>query len=137
MLAIISRVFLICVFAASATGSQGSVGRGPHGGYLSASENFHSELVLDAKKGALIYLMNKKDENPRVEQASVYFLLRSGRFEANYYCAPVRHHFECRMPQPLSRKPGDEVTIKAVRKGLTEVFHYKFPLEPVNKVITK
>jgi hypothetical protein len=73
--------------------------------------------------------MNKKDQNPLVEEASVYFLLKSGRFEANYYCAPVRHHFECRMPHALSRKPGDEITIKAIRKGLTDHFRYKFPLD--------
>jgi hypothetical protein len=33
------------------------------------------ELVLDEKRGALLYLMNKKDQKPLVEQASVYFLL--------------------------------------------------------------
>lgn len=125
MLLIFLNIFVLSVLATNAGVHQ----RGPHGGYLQTSNNFHLELVLDEKKGALIYLMNKKDQNALIEQASVYFLLKSGIFETNHYCAPIRHHFECRMPHPLSRKPGDEINIRAVRKGLTDHFRYKFPLD--------
>lgn len=122
-------VFFLCLLAAKLP-AQDSNSLGPHGGYLKTLGDFHSELVLNAQKGAVVYLLNREDKNPISDKASVYFLLRSGRFEANYYCAPKEDHFECRMPKPLDRKPGDIVTIKAMRKGKTDHFRYEFPLAP-------
>ena len=101
---------------------------GPHGGYLRTLGDFHSELVLNGKKGARVYLLNKEDKNPIADAASVYFMLHSGKFDTNYYCAPTGHHFECRLPRPLARSNGDVITIKAIRKGKTDHFRYEFPL---------
>ncbi len=99
---------------------------GPHGGRLMESSKFHLELVLDAKKGAIIYLMNTSDRNPITQNASVYFLLKSKGAENNYYCAHLPDHFECRLPNATGRPAGDELIIKATRRNLTDEFVYRY-----------
>lgn len=122
-----AAIGLAAIWLLSGMDARGTSARGPHGGYLKTSPRFDSELVLDGKRGAVVYLLNKDGQNPLNQGASLSFMLKSGRYEADYFCAPVGHHFECRFPQPTSRKEGDEITIRARRKGLSEIFHFKFP----------
>jgi len=129
MVPVFQKFVWLFILAAGSKLAHANISKGPHGGYVKTSEGIHAELVLDPKKGVLVYLMNAKDENPRVEEASIYVLFRTGRYEANIYCAPVKHHFECHVPNPLSRKTGDEISIRATRRGHTSTFLYTFPLD--------
>lgn len=101
---------------------------GPHGGLVERSEEFHAEIIADPKLGVLIYLLNAKDLNPLTEQATIYVLLKTKRQELNYYCPPVRHHFQCRVPYSATKVTGNELIVKATRKGKKALFYFKLPL---------
>ncbi len=85
---------------------------------------------MDGQKGVKVYLLNAENANPIVGDASIYLLLKSKGLETNFYCGLEKDYFECRISHPERREAGDEIIIKAKRKGKVNHFSFRFPLDP-------
>ncbi|KHD89626.1 MAG: hypothetical protein OM95_02565 [Bdellovibrio sp. ArHS] len=101
---------------------------GPHGGHIRMPGAFHTELMLDEKHEAHIFLLDMEFKNPTVQNSKIEVYALNGKTKVNFQCSIMgKNHFHC-VPEKKYPLKG-ELRVKAVRDNLpgNEV-SYKLPL---------
>lgn len=108
--------------------SHGEDKPGPHGGHIRMPGAFHTELILDKKHEAHIYLLDMDFKNPTVKDSSVQMKAKAGKKEISYKCEVMgTDHFHC---VPEGKVPNKaELIVQATReKAVGNEALYKLPL---------
>ncbi|AHI06159.1 hypothetical protein BDW_08295 [Bdellovibrio bacteriovorus W] len=108
--------------------AHGEEAPGPHGGHIRMPGAFHTELNLDKKNEAHIYLLDMNFQNPTQTNSKVEMEYRSGKSKTAFKCGTMgKDHFHCKPEKALKGK--GELVITATREGApgNEAI-YPFPL---------
>lgn len=132
-----SIVCFLLVLAAAQAQAHGEEAPGPHGGHVRMPGAFHTELMLDEKREAHIYLLDIAFKNPTVKDSQIEMKFVSGKKETPFKCAIMGgDHFHC-VPQTKYSDKG-ELRIKATReKAVGQEVVYKLPLAPFKAAVSK
>ncbi len=121
---LITLALLLPVFA----WSHGEDKPGPHGGHIRMPGAFHTELVLNKKNEAHVYLLDMDFKNPTVKDSSLQMKARFEKKEVSYKCEVMgADHFHC---APEGKVPVKaELILHATReKAVGNEALYKLPL---------
>lgn len=102
---------------------------GPHGGHVRMPGGFHTELMLDDKQDAHIFLLDLEFKNPTVKDSKIEIKAVHGKKEVPFTCSVMGgNHFHCVANQKYS--PKSELHIKATRENAVgNEAIYKLPLK--------
>lgn len=101
---------------------------GPHGGHVRMPGGFHTELMLDDKQEAHIFLLDLEFKNPTVKDSKIEMKAVHSKKEVPFTCAVMGgNHFHC-IPKSKYALKG-ELRVKATReKAIGNEAVYKLPL---------
>ncbi|KYG61050.1 hypothetical protein AZI85_08810 [Bdellovibrio bacteriovorus] len=101
---------------------------GPHGGHIRMPGAFHTELMLDEKQEAHIFLLDMEFKYPTVKNSKIEVAAVNGKDKVDFKCSVMGgNHFHC---VPTKKYPlKGELKVKAVRDGAVgNEVSYKLPL---------
>lgn len=101
---------------------------GPHDGHIRMPGGFHTELMLDDKQDAHIFLLDMAFKNPTVKDSKIEMKHVLGKKEVPFECSVMGgNHFHCVATSKYPLK--GELRIKATRENAVggEAI-YKLPL---------
>lgn len=122
-------VFLLSMNSLSFAQDSKSSNSGPHRGVLYDTGPYQVELLSEIQGKIFIYLLDKNNENPVVDNSEVGIFIKSGFTESEMTCAADANEkaFVCHQ---VGRKFNHgELAVSTKRLGVrTEEFKYPYPL---------
>ncbi|MEN0058614.1 MAG: hypothetical protein AAGB31_07250 [Bdellovibrio sp.] len=123
-------LLLLNLLAGSLAGAHGEENPGPHQGHIRMPGAFHTELVLDDKQEAHIYLLDMNFQNPSVKDSHIELSAQNGKSIVPFQCSIMDNsHFHC-IPAKKYPQKG-KLVLKATREKMAgHEISYPLPLKP-------